>query len=225
MGTYDPSIPPAEALFGKTRRQLLALLFGSPERAFYVREILRATDVGQGAVQRELAHLAEADLIRREKRGVQVYYQANRNAPIFPEIRALVSKTAGLGGAVRDALRELGEAVESAFLFGPTAAGSPEPEGAIEVLVIGSVSFGAVVEALVPVEEEWARLCDATVYEADEFRTRLAERNPFLVRVMTGPREVVVGDLERPGAGASKPRGSRCAGDERGGPEGPLRGR
>ena len=50
----------AEALFGQTKRRVLALLFSRPERAFYLREIARETASGTGAVQRELAQLVAA---------------------------------------------------------------------------------------------------------------------------------------------------------------------
>jgi predicted nucleotidyltransferase len=50
-------------LFGKAQQAVLGLLFGRPDESFYVREIVRATRVGQGAVQRELQRLAEAGII------------------------------------------------------------------------------------------------------------------------------------------------------------------
>jgi hypothetical protein len=60
LGTTGSTDKLASVLFGKVQQAVLSLLFGRPDESFYVREIVRATRVGQGAVQRELQRLAEA---------------------------------------------------------------------------------------------------------------------------------------------------------------------
>jgi hypothetical protein len=85
-------------LFGKARRAVLSLLYGRPDIAFYLREIVRDTGVGVGPVQRELKQLNDAGIIQRTAHGRQVYYQANHTSPFFPEIKSLVSKTSMSGG-------------------------------------------------------------------------------------------------------------------------------
>ena len=37
------------ALFGRTRSALLALLFGHADESFYLRQLIRAVDTGNGA--------------------------------------------------------------------------------------------------------------------------------------------------------------------------------
>src|SRR5258707_196655 len=44
---------PATVLFGRTRRAILSLLFTRPDESFYLREIVRRTGGGIGAIQRE----------------------------------------------------------------------------------------------------------------------------------------------------------------------------
>lgn len=88
-------------LFGKTRRAVLAALYGHPGEAFYLRELVRATGVGLGAVEREVKKLTDAGVIRRTTRGRQVYYEANPECPIFPELRSLIAKTAGMADVLR----------------------------------------------------------------------------------------------------------------------------
>ena len=44
---------PGEALFTKTQRRVLGLLFGAPERSFYANEVVRSAGVGIGAALRE----------------------------------------------------------------------------------------------------------------------------------------------------------------------------
>src|SRR5438445_6875098 len=94
MGTQVLSL--SKVLFGQSRRSILALLYGHADERFYLREIARRAGTGIGATQRELGQLTDADLIRRTRRAHQVYYQANRENPIFSELKSILAKTSGL---------------------------------------------------------------------------------------------------------------------------------
>lgn len=85
----------ADALFSRTQQRVFALLFGQPERAFAVSEIIALAGAGSGAVQRELQRLLDSKLLISTVNGRQKRYQANRAAPIFEELRAIIEKTAG----------------------------------------------------------------------------------------------------------------------------------
>ncbi len=82
-----------EVLFSKTQRQLLGLLFGNPDRSFFLNEIVRLAEVGIGGVSRELDRLSKAGLLTVTKVGNQKHYQANPKSPIFGELRGIVLKT------------------------------------------------------------------------------------------------------------------------------------
>ena len=90
MGTKESGL--SDALFSKTQRRVLGLLFGHPGRSFYANEIVRAARAGVGAVQRELESLAAAGLVTVSRLGNQKHYQANRGSPIFEELRSIVAK-------------------------------------------------------------------------------------------------------------------------------------
>ncbi len=88
-----PSI--SDALFTKTQKKVLGLLFGRPERSFYTNEIMRWADMGRGTVSRELERLLSAGLLVVSKEGNQNHYQANRNSPVYSELVSIVKKTFG----------------------------------------------------------------------------------------------------------------------------------
>ena len=128
-------------LFGSTRREVLALLFGHPDERFYLREIVRAVGRGVGAVQRELKQLSDAGLVHRDTRARQVYFSANRDASIFPELQAIIRKTSGARPVTvlelpRIALRTKIRRLRSRILE------AAEASGASEVRVFGSVARG-----------------------------------------------------------------------------------
>jgi predicted nucleotidyltransferase len=93
MGTerHDPG----EALFTKTQRRILGLLFGTPERSFYANEIVRSAGVGIGAALRELDRLAASGLVVSARIGNQKHFQANRNGLVFEELRGIARKILG----------------------------------------------------------------------------------------------------------------------------------
>ncbi len=78
-----------EALFGKTRRSILGLLFRQPDDAFFVRKIIRLAGVSPGAAQRELKRLSEAGIIVRSSKDNHVFFQASPACPAYIELRSL----------------------------------------------------------------------------------------------------------------------------------------
>ena len=86
----------SNTLFTKTQQNVLALLFGQPERAFYANEMIALANSGAGAVQRELVRLTDAGLVNTWRVGNQKFYQANADSPIFAELRGIVVKTFGV---------------------------------------------------------------------------------------------------------------------------------
>lgn len=121
MGTTSGDLL-GTVLFGRTRRAVLAMLYGHPDESFYVRQIGRAAGVGHGALQRELAQLTRAGILTRTVQGKQVYYRANRDCPVYEELRGLLLKTVG----VADVLRGLEERVCLALTNGERIeSGSP----------------------------------------------------------------------------------------------------
>src|SRR5882762_7389687 len=102
-------------LFGSTRRAILAMMFLRPGESFYLREIVRRSGRGTGAVQRELKLLSECGILRRDR---QRFYQANVDSPIYEPLKQLVIRTIGLGDRLRTALRGAAGEVAVAFIFG-----------------------------------------------------------------------------------------------------------
>lgn len=196
MGTTKTRSSTASLLFGNVRTAVLALLFGHTDRDYYLREIVRATGAGQGAVQRELGRLVLAGVVSRTRRGRQVYYRANADAPIFAELRSLVAKTAGVVDVIRRRLESLTDEVDVAFVYGSVARASEAPESDVDLFVIGDISPSAVYEALWPAREELGREIDARVFSPREVRARLQNEDHFIRSVMSEAKLFVIGDAD-----------------------------
>lgn len=193
----------ADVLFSKTQRQVLGLLFGNPERSYYAKEIVRHAGVGIGSVQRELEKLAGVGLLNVTQIGNQKHYQANRQAPIYEELRGIVQKTFGLGDVLRLALASLSDRIEAAFVYGSVAKGSDTAGSDIDLMIVsGDLSYGEVLSTLADEESRLGRTINPTLYRPAEFSQKLAEDSAFLSRVVDQPKIFVIGtedDLPKPG--------------------------
>jgi predicted nucleotidyltransferase len=192
----------ADFLFGTYRRDALALLLMHPAESWHVREIARLTGRPANSMYRELNALAQAGLLRRRAQGNQVHYSANPECPIYEELRGILRKTAGIADVLRDALAPLKAKIHAAFVYGSVAGGTERAGSDVDVMIVGSISFEEAVRILTPAEETLRREVNPHVYGLREFRSKIAAREPFLLRVLNGPKIYLVGganDIGKPG--------------------------
>jgi predicted nucleotidyltransferase len=178
---------------------VLGWLLGHPDEAYYLREIMKHTGAAHGAMQRELDTLTHAGLLRRTVRGKQVYFQANRESPIFPELYRLIIKTVGMVDVLREALTPITQHILLSFMFGSAARAELRSGSDIDLLVIGDVSFTAVANALTGAQERLGRDVNPTVYPPREFSTKIRKGHHFLTAVLSEPRLFVIGGADELG--------------------------
>lgn len=190
MGTTASKL--GEALFGKTRQAVLSLFFLHPDQSFYLREVVRRTGGGVGAVQREIRALVTAGILNRSHEP-RPGYAVNQRSPIYPELLGIVLKTVGLGDVLHDALAKLKGRVRTAFVYGSFARGEHGQASDVDVMIVGDASFAEVVAALRPAARRLGREVNPTLYGLTEFRRKLAEKNHFLTTVIRDPKIFLIG--------------------------------
>jgi predicted nucleotidyltransferase len=201
MGTLKQALPSsiADALFPKVRQRVLAVLFAAPDRSFYTNEVIGLAQSGAGAVQRELAGLADAGLLTVRKLGNQKHFQANPASPVFAELRGLVLKTMGLADVLRAALAPLAPQIERAFVFGSIAKQQDTAASDVDLLVVSdTLGYGDVFGALESASQTLGRTVNPALYTADDFHARLQGDNAFINRVMQQPKIWLIGQEESP---------------------------
>jgi predicted nucleotidyltransferase len=196
MGTKTGSPPPslADALFPKVRQRVLALLFGNPDRSFFANEIIALAQSGTGAVQRELADMSMAGLLKVTVQGNQKHYQANQAAPVYGELRSLVLKTFGLGDVLRAALEPLTAEIDAAFVFGSVAKQVDTASSDIDVLIVSdTLGYADVFGALEPASISLGRPVNPTVYTSAQLAKKVKQDNGFITRVLQQPKIWLIG--------------------------------
>jgi len=196
----------AAVLLPEYRRRVLGLLLLQPDEALHGREVARRTGLPAGTITRELNKLAEAGLLRRERRGNQQLYSADTGCPVFHEVAGLLRKTSGWAERLARALEPVEAALKVAFVFGSMAQGSATRGSDIDVMLIGEgLSFAQAVELFYPLQEELGREVNPRVYSQAEFAAKVAEE-PYLRDVLAKPKLFLIGgeddlaELARPHA-------------------------
>jgi predicted nucleotidyltransferase len=185
----------ADALFTASQQRVLGLLFGQPDRSFFTKELIDLAGGGSGAVQRELARLQRSGLIVQSSRGNQKHYQANARAPIFAELRGIAGKVLGPADTLRVALAPLAGKVQLALLYGSIASRRDTAYSDFDILLVSDrLTLEQVYGALAPAEKQLGRPINPTLYTQAEFRKRLQQRNPFLLKVLKAETIALIGD-------------------------------
>jgi len=183
-----------EALFSKTQRQILGLLFGHPERSYFAKEIYKLAGVGVGTAHRELEKLTSVGLLTLEHVGNQKHYKANKKSPIFEELKGIVQKTFGLADVLRDCLSSQHDAINVAFIYGSVAKESDRVSSDIDVLIVSSeLSYSEVLALLDSTELKLGRTINPAIYQPEEFNNKLISDNNFIKRVIEQPKIFLVG--------------------------------
>lgn len=187
----------ADALFSAIQQRVLAYLFGQPERSFFATELIKLVAGGSGAVQRELARLAQSGLVTVTRMGTQKHYQANPKSPIFAELCAITQKTVGLALPLREALAPLASRITAAFVFGSVAKRRDTAASDIDVLVLSdTVDYADIFAALQSVEAKLGRTINPTVYKPTDWRRKRTSGNAFVVKVGAQPKLFLIGAEE-----------------------------
>jgi DNA-binding transcriptional ArsR family regulator len=186
-------IKPLDALLPKTRQGILATLLVQPEKEWYVSELARRLGVPSSSLHRELEDLTAAGILKTRRRGRMVYCQADSDSPIFPDLRGLMLKTAGLVDILAEALKPLVTKLRVVFVYGPIASGSEQSGSHIDLMVVGDIEPSDFPLPLGRAEELLGREIKAMVYTLWEFALRSAAKDYF-TGVLARPKLFVLGN-------------------------------
>ena len=183
-----------DALFSKTQQNVLALLFGQPERSFYTNEIIEKSKGGSGAVQRELSRLLRSGLVTVQRIGTQNHYQANADSPLFVELCSIVNKTVALVGPIKDVLKPFLKHIALAFVYGSVAKKSDTASSDIDLMIISDhLTYADVFPTLEQASDQLHRSVQPTIYSFNELNKRIQSDNSFIRRVLEQPKVWIIG--------------------------------
>jgi len=119
-----------------TRIKLLTRFFFNPATRSYLRELAKEFNVSTNSVREELNQLTRTKLLTSKKSGRQVFYKANQDHPLFPELKSMVGKVMGIDQVIDGIVTRLGD-LEKAYLLDDYAEG--KDTGIIDLLLVGDI--------------------------------------------------------------------------------------
>jgi hypothetical protein len=156
----------------KTRIKLLVRLFFNPHSQSYLRELAKEFDVSTNAVREELNQLKKTQLLKTEKNGRQVFYKANTEHPLFPELRSMVGKVMGIDRVIDSIVQRLGN-LEKAYLTGDYAEG--KDSGIVDLILVGDIDQFHLNDLTRKTERYIKRKIRTLVLSSDELETYMPE--------------------------------------------------
>jgi predicted transcriptional regulator with HTH domain len=177
-----------KSLFSSSiRADVLSLLLNSPDEQFYIREIAKLLRKNPSGVKKELDNLENMGIVNSDKIANLKYFHANRESPLYSELKNLVTKSLGLPGALKAVLRASG--VKAAFLFGPYAAG--EDAGTVDLFVIGAAT--SPVKELKDIERRFDQKINCSIIDEDEYRLKKKKGDANLKKISSGKKITLIG--------------------------------
>jgi uncharacterized protein len=185
----------ADALFTKTQKRVLTLLFSDTEQSYYLNELVRLAGVGKGTVRRELDNLLSAEIITITKQGNQNHYRANPKCPVFNELKSIIKKTSGILDVLLHALEPFLNELELAFVYGSVAKGSEHSASDIDLMLVGEgLNYSDIIGELIPAAEQLGREVNPTIFGPKELKERLASKQSFATRVLAQDKLWLLGE-------------------------------
>ena len=184
----------AKLLGSKLRSKIIGWMFSHPDEVYFGRQLEEILKEDSTNISRELIRLAKMGILTCETKGRQKHYQANKNCPVFAELKGLVLKTAGLADVLREALGSLSKKIKVAFVYGSFAANSAKAASDVDLMIIGKCTFAEVVETLMPCQAKLGREVNPSVYPVDEFQKKIAAEHHFLKTVLGEKKIFLIGD-------------------------------
>jgi predicted transcriptional regulator len=162
-------------------------LFFNPKARSYLRELAKEFNVSTNAVREELNQLKKTDLLKSEKDGRQIYYMANTEHALFPELKSMVAKVMGIDQVIDSIIQRLGN-LEKAYLIDDYAEG--KDTGIIDLILVGDIDTYHLNDLSKKTERYIKRKIRTLVLDQSEFKD-------FQKRLQSQPHILIYGNSRK----------------------------
>lgn len=182
-----------ELFVSRVRVKLLQLFLSNPAGLFHVREIVRRVDEEINAVRRELARMEKFGMVTSEWRANRRLYRFRKDYTFYSELLGLVAKTSGLGGAIVKKKQSLGK-IKFAFLANRFLEGKTSDSENVDLLIVGQVVLPELQAIIANEQAKREAEINYSYMDVAEFQFRIRRRDPFILRVLTQSKVMLLGD-------------------------------
>ncbi len=190
----------AELFASKLRAAVLGHLIPRPHRGYSLTELSRALGMPISSLQHECYKLERIGILRSTREGASRRYAVDPEFPVRRELTALIVRAIGQERALRETMEGI-EGLDSAFIAAELPLGTlPGDESltAVPLVLIGDIEL----EEIDALQQRAATLLglppgrvEAVYYLTEDWRSRVAQRAPYAVWLLEGPRTHLSGEV------------------------------
>lgn len=184
-----------ELLVSRVRVKLLQLFLTTSEPLLHVREIVRRAGEEINAVRRELLRMEKFGMVTSEWRANRRLYHFRKDYIYYAQLLGMVAKSTGLGGALLGNKSRLGK-VKYAMLSTRYIKNQPSGAEDVDLLVVGQLVLPELQAIIANEQAKRENEINYSFMDEAEFDFRVKRRDPFILRVLTQPKIMLIGDEE-----------------------------
>ncbi len=183
-----------ELFVSRVRVKILQLFLSSPtDSLFHVREIVRRVSEEINAVRRELSRMEKYGMVSSEWRANRRLYHFRRDYLYYRELLGLVAKSTGLGGVIIKNKGKLGRIKFAMIATRYLKNLSSETEN-VDLLIVGQIVLPELQAIVADEQVKRENEINYSFMDEAEFQFRVKRRDPFILRVITQPKIMLLGD-------------------------------
>lgn len=183
-----------ELFVSRVRVKILQLFLSAHlDSLFHVREIVRRVSEEINAVRRELARMEKFGMVSSEWRANRRLYKFKRDYLYYRELLSLVSKSTTLGGNIIKNRGKLGK-IKYAFLSTKFVKGISSSSDQVDLLVVGNIVLPELQSVISDEQSRKENEINYSFMDEAEFKFRVRRRDPFILKVLTQPKVMLIGD-------------------------------
>lgn len=177
----------------KNRAELLRLFLTNPEQSFYMQEIGRILGKKPGNFQRTINNMVKEGILTSEYKANARYFKADKNYPLYKELKSIVFKTVGVAGSLKEVLEKIGN-INFSFIYGSYAKAEESYLSDIDLAIIGKPDEDRLIKELDRFERVLKREINYKVYTPHELNKEIEEKEPFILEILKGKKIMLIGD-------------------------------
>ena len=184
-----------DVFISEVRVDILKIMLPFPDKPFHVRALVRAVDTEINAIRRELDRLHSLGILRKRPSGNRLYYSVDTSSPYYPELLSLVAKEEGVGSEIIKSAKKLGN-IKYAVLSRAFSRGLKRSVLDVDLFIVGKADLDVLQEIVGRYEDKIGREINYSVMPPGDFEHRKRANDPFVMRIMSQSRTMLIGDEE-----------------------------
>ena len=177
----------AEIFSSKVRAAVLSYMLPRPHLGFSLTDLSRRLNLPISSLQHECYKLEKNQILIARRSGNARLYRVDSRNLLSDALTALIIKAIGPDAALRGAIDGV-DGLELVFITG-------EDVGAgARLVVVGDLELEALDSLTARAEKSLGSApnsVEIAFFQPDDWRTRIAQHNPYVWELLTGPRQIL----------------------------------